>query len=68
MTDEQQAALEQAYRALDYLQPLEPGDPRLTLELFKPALEAITQEVLLLDGQSRKLLIVVIPLVLHSGG
>jgi energy-coupling factor transporter ATP-binding protein EcfA2 len=56
MTDDQRAALEQAYRALDYL-PLEPDDPRLLLELFNPALEAITQELLLLDGQARKLLI-----------
>jgi energy-coupling factor transporter ATP-binding protein EcfA2 len=51
------ARLQQAYRDLDYLQPLMPDDKRLARGLFEVALSAMTQELLLIRGQSRKLLL-----------
>ncbi len=49
--------LKQAHGDLNYLQPLQYGDRRLALDLFEPALEALAEELLLIRGEPRRLLL-----------
>lgn len=48
--------LEQAYRDLDWLQPLGPTDPLLYRPLFGDFLNSIARELVLLKGESRTML------------
>jgi energy-coupling factor transporter ATP-binding protein EcfA2 len=57
MADPALAKLEQAYRDLDYLQPLKPDDGRLARELIEGFLDSLARELVLLKGQGRKLLL-----------
>ncbi|MBI4773051.1 MAG: hypothetical protein HY788_02525 [Deltaproteobacteria bacterium] len=49
--------LEQAYKDLDYLQPLAPDDHRLARELIDGFLTQLATELILLKGEGRKMLI-----------
>ncbi|MBI4573345.1 MAG: hypothetical protein HY713_08710 [candidate division NC10 bacterium] len=57
MPDCSVAALEQAYKALDWLQPLEPSDPRLFRDLIDPFISQLARELVLLKAQGRKMLV-----------
>lgn len=58
MPDSSLEKLEQAYRELDYLQPLKPDDPRLAHKLTDPFLKQLARELKLLKGrENRKMLL-----------